>query len=78
MIKQWEEFTQKSTGKADTIRVSLNARGNFALNQKAVDMLGVPEAIVLMFDKANQLIGLKASSPTVIFSGQNRSVTFTA
>ncbi len=65
MEKQWEEFTQKSTGKADVIRVSLNARGNFALNQKTVDLLGSPEAIVLMYDKANQLVGLKASSPDV-------------
>ncbi len=65
MEKQWEEFTQKSTVNADTIRVSLNARGNFALNQKAVDLLGSPEAIVLMYDRANRLIGLKASSPDI-------------
>ncbi len=65
MEKQWEEFTQKSTVKADTIRVSLNARGNFALNQKAVDLLGNPEAIVLMYDRVNRLIGLKTSSADV-------------
>lgn len=65
MEKQWEEFTQKHVGNPDFIRVSLNPRGIFGLNQKAVDMLGSPEAVVLMFDKANQLIGLKASSPDV-------------
>lgn len=65
MEKQWEEFTQKAAAKGDAIRVSLNARGNFALNQKAVETLDTPEAIVLMFDKANQLIGLKASSTEV-------------
>lgn len=65
MEKQWEEFTQKNVGNADFVRVSLNPRGVFGLNQKAVGLLGAPEAVVMLFDKANRLIGLKASSPDV-------------
>ncbi len=65
MKRKWEEFTQTNNGRADAVRVSLNARGTFALNQKAVDLLGGTEAIVLLFDKANRLIGLKPSSPKV-------------
>lgn len=64
-MRQWEEFTQKNSGSADVIRVSLNPRGIFTLNQKAVSLLDAPEAVVFMFDKANKLIGLKASSADV-------------
>ncbi len=65
MEKQWEEFTQKTVGNPDFIRVSLNPRGVFGLNQKAVGLLGAPDAVVLLFDKVNRLIGLKASSADV-------------
>ena len=65
MENEWEEFTQKSVGKADAIRVSLNARGNIALNLKAIEALGSPEAVVLLFDRSNQMIGLKPSSREV-------------
>lgn len=65
MTWQWEEFTQKSNYRAEMIRVSLNARGHFTLNQKAFDGLGGPDAVVLFFDRDNRLIGLKPSSAGV-------------
>jgi hypothetical protein len=61
----WEEFTQKSNYRAEMIRVSLNARGHFLLNQKAVDELGNSEAVVLLYERASRLIGMKPSSTDV-------------
>ncbi len=65
MIREWEEFTQKNVGNVDLVRVSLNQKGVFGMNQKAIDVLGGPKAVVFMFDKANRLIGLKGSAPDV-------------
>ena len=64
MIKQWELFERKSTGRvAKTMRVSLNERGGFALNQKVFDDLKQPKAIEMYFDKINKLVGIKACDP---------------
>lgn len=65
MSLQWEEFTQKSTYRTEMIRVSLNGRGHFLLNQKAVAELGDPEAVVLLFERASRLIGLKPCAADV-------------
>lgn len=65
MAWEWEEFTQKANYRAEMVRVSLNGRGHFQLNQKAVDELGGAEAIVLFYDRASRRIALKASSPDI-------------
>ncbi len=65
MNPKWEEFTQKSNYRAEMMRISLNARGQFLLNQKAVTELGDPQAVVLLFDRTRRLIGLKASEADV-------------
>ncbi len=65
MTGDWEEFTQKTNYRAEMVRVSLNGRGHFQLNQKAVDALGNPEAVVFMFDRSNRLIGIKPSTPDI-------------
>ncbi len=65
MNVHWEEFTQKSNYRSAMLRVSLNARGHFVLNQKTVEELGNPDAVVLLFAKSSKLIGMKASSADV-------------
>lgn len=64
-MQQWEEFTHSPETKIDKIRVSLNAKGHFHLNQRAVDEIGGAEAVVLLFDKKNKRIGLKASAADI-------------
>src|SRR5436190_3292000 len=64
MIKQWELFERVPTGRvARNLRVSLNQRGGFALNQKAFDDLGEPKAVELFFDKINKLVGMRPCDP---------------
>jgi hypothetical protein len=65
MSWKWEEFTQRSNYRAEIIRVSLNGRGHFLLNQKAVDELGGAEAVVLLYERSSRLIGLKPSPEDV-------------
>lgn len=59
MTWEWEEFTQKANYRAEMVRVSLNARGHFLLNQKAAGVLGNPEAVILLFERSSRMIGLK-------------------
>lgn len=65
MTREWEEFTQKSNYKAEMFRVSLNGRGQFVFNKKAVRELGEPAAVVLYYERSNRLIGVKGSLPDV-------------
>lgn len=65
MKLRWEEFTQKSNYRTEMMRVSLNARGHFLLNQKAVSELGEPEALILLFERSSRLIGMKPSQSDV-------------
>lgn len=62
---QWEEFRQKPGSRAEIPRVSLNARGHFLLNKRAVEEMGEPEAVVLLFDRASRRIGLKGCGADV-------------
>lgn len=72
MDLQWEEFTQKSNYRAEMLRISLNGRGHFLLNQKAVTELGEPSAIILLFERSGRLIGLKPSEADVEHSYELR------
>lgn len=65
MDLQWEEFKQKANYRAEMMRISLNGRGHFLLNQKAVVQLGDPEAVILLFERSSRLIGLKPSAAAV-------------
>lgn len=65
MSWEWEEFTHKSDYRAEMIRVSLNARGQFLLNRKAVSEMGDPVSVVLLFSRSSRLIGVKGSPPEV-------------
>lgn len=59
-MPNWETFTLQGSRGVTEMRVSLNARGVFTLNQLAFDELGNPEAVELLFDRAEKLVGLKA------------------
>ncbi len=65
MIGEWEEFTHKTNYRTEMLRVSLNGRGQFMLNRKAVAELGDPEAVVLFYDRNSRLIGLRGSPADV-------------
>lgn len=59
MMRQWVEFKGRPNVKgANEVRVTLNKKGVFLLNKKALEMLGEPEAVKLFFDERNQSIGL--------------------
>lgn len=79
---KFEEFTLRNTpASSKVMRVSLHKKGNFALNKAAYDALGEPKAVILLFDKDNKAVGLKAVDPDTVrhaysVRGQNNSKSY--
>src|SRR5688572_5641080 len=56
----WQEFEQGPIEKSGTgIYVTVNRRGNFFLNGKAIEALGEPDAVVMMFEPRRSAIGIR-------------------
>lgn len=56
----WEEF-EEGPDKAGELRVTLSRKGEIMIGARAVARLGEPDWVVLMFDRANSLIGMRPS-----------------
>lgn len=62
MEMNWEEFEPGPVVQnAERIHVTINRRGNLYLNGRAVKAMGEPDAVVLMYDRRKQVIGIKRS-----------------
>jgi len=63
MESEWEIYKADSGVNAGRrVHVTLNRRGNFYLNVKALEALGGPETVVLMYDRRASVIGLARAS----------------
>ncbi|MBK8467411.1 MAG: hypothetical protein IPL32_16465 [Chloracidobacterium sp.] len=66
MIIHWEEFKAGPTQpRSDRLHVTLNRRNVILLNGNIHEKLGSPEAVTLLFDKVNSIIGINPSNPNV-------------
>jgi len=79
-LSQFELFEKAAVGRtARNMRVSLNDRGTFSLNQKAFDGLNSPAAVELLYDKTTGVIAVRPCSPELKHSypvkkqGNNKS-----
>lgn len=63
MAIQWSEFRKISEVRRGGLRASINAAGVIALNRKAWEELGEPDAAILLYDEYNRVIGLKPAHP---------------
>lgn len=59
----FEEFDKRSGPSTSIPSVTVKAARGFALNKAAHDLLGNPEAVTLLYDPAERLVGFKPSSP---------------
>lgn len=61
----WEVFDRDWAGKGGVSSpcVTIRRAGQFALNTAALEALGQPEAVVLLFDKDEKMVGFQASDP---------------
>ena len=58
-MRKFEEFTRPAP------RVAINTSGHISFNSTAFQGLGNPKAVILLFDKASQAVGLKPRSDKV-------------
>ena len=66
MLECWEEFLKGPVKQnASSMRVSLNRKREIRLNMPAMKGLGEPEAVVLLYDRLNSRIGIRASRADV-------------
>ena len=66
MISHWEEFQAGPTmPRSERMHVTLSERNIILLNGNIHDKLGNPNAVILLFDKVNSVIGVLAASPHV-------------
>jgi len=60
---KWQEFEAGPIEQtADKIHATINKRGNIYLNERALEAIGGPEVIALMYDAYHETIGVKAST----------------
>src|SRR5687768_14216719 len=60
MNSGWEEFDE-GPDQPGELRVTLSRKGEIMIGARAVARLGEPDWVVLMFDRANSLIGMRPS-----------------
>ncbi len=63
MEYNWEEFEEgQPYGTANRIQVTLNAEGKLFFNRRAIEALGEPDGVALMYDRRRSVIGVKPST----------------
>ena len=66
MIRQWKEFEIGPNDLSTDLHVTLSPKGDILIGAKAVEKLGNPLGVKLLFDEANGAIGLR---PTNLLKG---------
>lgn len=58
-MPNFEVFTQKRAGAAEGPTLTIQRRGGISMNQIAFEQLGGPRFVELLFDPAEQVIGIR-------------------
>jgi len=59
MERNWEHFEHGPVEmQSERIHVTINPRGSLFLNQRAIEALGEPDFVVLMYDRRRSTIGV--------------------
>jgi hypothetical protein len=61
-MPNWEEFTDRGTRSASDPAITFQRAGVISLNVAAHEALGQPEAVVFLFDRDEQLLGIRAAT----------------
>ena len=66
MISRWELYEEGETKPfTRRVHISINRKGVIFVNGTAHEMLGRPEAVVLLFDRKEKIIGLNPAPASV-------------
>jgi len=64
-MREFETFTRRMIPLVKKPFVTIQKRGTMSFNKAAHVALGSPEAVELLYDKANDVIGIRAVDPSV-------------
>lgn len=64
-MREFETFTRRMIPLVKKPFVTIQKRGTMSFNKAAHVALGSPEAVELLYDKANDVIGIRAIDPSV-------------
>lgn len=59
----FEEFDKRAATASKSPFVTIQRKGPFSLNKAAVELMGEPEAVTLLYNGEENLIGFKPTSP---------------
>ena len=59
MERKWDEYKLGPSDERSRMHVTLSTRGEILIGAKTFDRIGRPDAAVLLFDKENNVIGLR-------------------
>lgn len=65
MSDEWEEFLHGPRTRENKLAISLSRRGELSLNSHAIELLGNPASVVMLFDRVRSRIGLRPSHSDV-------------
>jgi len=60
----FEEFDKRAAAASKSPFVTIQRRGLFSLNRAAIELMGNPEAVVLLYDREEKLIGFRPAPLT--------------
>ena len=61
MSDEWEEFSLGPRSREGKPTISLSPRAELSLNRTAIELMGNPISVVMLFDRARSRIGLRPS-----------------
>ncbi len=67
-MRNFEPFTERATPAATEPTITVQSKGTFGVNRAAVDALGKPERVELLFDRAARMIGLRPADASISHS----------
>ncbi|MEP6945535.1 MAG: hypothetical protein ABJA02_06415 [Acidobacteriota bacterium] len=59
IVRQWEEFAVGPGDAGRRMHVSMDRKGTLLLGRTVFELMGEPEAVVLLFDRINSTIGVR-------------------
>lgn len=63
MEMDWEEFGYRPKGTTCELRVSVERRGRMMLGKTAMERLGDPETVMMLFNREEKIIGIRPVHP---------------
>ena len=64
MLSHWEEFNIEPSRRRTLVpSATLQPSGELRIGRSALEMLGDPEAVAILFDRGNRRIGLRRAAP---------------